>query len=171
MALREEDVRNRSASSPSVPPAWVFSASTPNGHQYEDGYPGSPSSDQPFVSPALLESIRPKSVPPEGEVHSTPPKPPPLPAPSSIKERRKFSRKYGSGVYAETSRDATPAGSSLESRTGYISGNPTSIFDGYGVRPLGFGPSAAPTSTDSGTRAFQFAPNFFGVLMSFHQLT
>ena len=169
MALREEDVRNRSASSPSVPPAWVFTSGGPNSHQYEEGYPGSPSSDQPFMSPALLESIRPKSVPPEGEVHSTPPKPPPLPAPSSIKERRKFSRKYGSGVYQEATRDVSPAGASLESRTGYINGNPSSVLDGYGTRPLGFGSSTAPTMTNSGTRRYRFSAIFFGGLDSFCQ--
>lgn len=99
MNPREEEARSRSASTPALPPAWVFSP-VPNGHVYEDA-----ASERilPYATNLdHLDQLRPKSVPPEGELASAPPAPPPLPAPTSIKERRKFSRKYGSGVYAES---------------------------------------------------------------------
>lgn len=119
MNPREEEARTRSASTPALPPAWVFSP-IPNGHVYEDA-----ASQQglPYASAIdAYDILRPKSVPPEGELASAPPAPPPLPAPTSIKERRKFSRKYGSGVYSESPQqikgygplsDAQPARNSV----------------------------------------------------------
>lgn len=101
MSQREDEVRSRSASTPTQPPAWVFLPPT-NGYDDETG------SERDGMENALdmgvVEPLRPKSVPPEAQASGEPPAPPPLPAPKSIKERRKFSRKYGSGVYQESAQ-------------------------------------------------------------------
>lgn len=110
---RDENARGRAASSPTMPPAWVFSPIS-NGHVYEDAASGRV---PPYA--ILLDSpeiARPKSVPPADELAHAPPAPPPLPAPTSIKERRKFSRKYGSGVYSESPQQNKAYGSLSDTR-------------------------------------------------------
>lgn len=137
MSIREEDVRSRSASSPAVPPPWVFSPVS-RSHYDEDASSSSFMSGSPHSTmSATIESWRPSSVPPEGILMpTTPPKPPPLPAPHSIKERRKYSRKYGSGVWSELTRDASlPTQSRADASGSYSIAYPAPSNDPYITAP------------------------------------
>lgn len=151
MTSKEEEVRTRSMSSPSLPPPWVFSAQGRVETSYESDPTGSPLSDSMVINPALLDSIRPKSVPPEGgDTSPAPPKPPPLPSFQAPKDNRKYSRKYGSGIYSDASRTLTGL-NLIETHNDYSAPISGSISDAYGAPPIGFAPITASTSSQTGT--------------------
>jgi len=131
MSEGDEDVRNRSVSSPSLPPAWVLASDSPNNHVYEEVAVSSAQSTPYVTHGEELDVLRPKSVPPASVTPSVPPTAPPLPALISGKERRKYSRKYGSGLYSEVAREASAANSLSHSLASSVNGYPPPVDDPY----------------------------------------
>lgn len=154
MSDHDEDVRNRSASSPSLPPTWVLAAGNPNGHAYEE-VPSARGQSTPYVAQGEeLDALRPKSVPPATGTPTEPPVAPPLPAPGSIKERRKYSRKYGSGLYSELARETNATNSLSASFSSSTTAHLPPDHDSYQSAAQVYTTTAPSGAGDSGTLAF-----------------